>query len=458
MKKTFEESDAGFPHIIDKKGQAAYDTHNQLITEKIKTAKTLTECAGLLYEWLMFFRSGHIGIELLTNEIDVSKKNDTTGVYETVKIDISQFVEYLDTKEEAGYEGIWETLEGMYKIGIKKEGEKYIGFIIESSVDKQKSCVVKMKIEPYDDKLKTIFYVQDQSPVESGEPELIGKYYLQAGQFILKRLSPVFPKDTFDLLVERYFKSISFPFAYMEELNEKTLYLRIPSFKIEYKYVIDRMLDDYKEKIWKTDNLIIDLRNNGGGSSVSYSELIPLLYTDPIRATNVEYLSSKLNNRTYFEYSFAKRHRCGFYLGKDSRRQAKIIYIKLIRSKFGKFVTFSGKTFKMIRQDTIYEYPKNVGVIINEGCASATEGFLFVAKQSNKVKLFGVPTCGAFDVGAVNCVESPCKEFRLWYCMARNLCISEYSIDDIGMQPDYYLDENIPQYKWVEFVNEILNQ
>ena len=30
-------------------------------------------------------------------------------------------------------------------------------------------------------------------------------------------------------------------------------------------------------------------------------------------------------------------------------------------------------------------------------------------------------------------------------------------IDDIGMQPDYYLDETIPQYKWVELVNEVLN-
>jgi len=31
-------------------------------------------------------------------------------------------------------------------------------------------------------------------------------------------------------------------------------------------------------------------------------------------------------------------------------------------------------------------------------------------------------------------------------------------IDGIGIQPDYYLDKSIPQHKWVEFVNDVLNQ
>ena len=69
VKKTFEENDAGFQYIINKKGQAAYNIHNQLMLEKIRAAKTSAECTELLYEWLLFFRSGHIGIErMLTNE------------------------------------------------------------------------------------------------------------------------------------------------------------------------------------------------------------------------------------------------------------------------------------------------------------------------------------------------------------------------------------------------------
>ena len=460
VKKTIEVNDAGFQHIIDKKGQEAYNIHNQIITEKIKAAKTLTDCAELLSEWLMFFRSAHIGIELLTSEADLSTKNTDKKTIKTVKVDISQFNEYLYRKKIADYEGIWE-IPGdidkmeMKKMGIKKEGINYIGFIIESYNDK--SHKVKMKIEQYGDSVKNIFYIHGHTTIEIEKPELIGKNYLQIGQSIFKRMNSTFTPDKLDLLVEKYFKSISSPFAYMEELNATTLYLRIPSFGIEYKYIIDKVLVDNKEKIMNTDNLIIDLRDNGGGSAPSFKELIPLLYTNPFRATNEEYLSSKLNNRIFLEYSYGKKH-CGLYLGENSREWARAVYNKLARSRFGEFISFSDEPFHIIQIDTVFESPKNVGIIINKGCASATENFLFVAQQSDKVKLFGETTLGAFDTSTVTCVESPCMEFRLWYCMTRNMCISEYAIDDIGIHPDYYFDENIPQYEWVESVNEMLNQ
>lgn len=31
------------------------------------------------------------------------------------------------------------------------------------------------------------------------------------------------------------------------------------------------------------------------------------------------------------------------------------------------------------------------------------------------------------------------------------------AIDNIGVQPDYYIDEEIPEYKWIDFVSKILN-
>jgi C-terminal processing protease CtpA/Prc len=99
-----------------------------------------------------------------------------------------------------------------------------------------------------------------------------------------------------------------------------------------------------------------------------------------------------------------------------------------------------------------------VGIIIDNGCGSTTEQFLLAAKQSKKVKLFGVTTYGVLDISNMAFIESPCKEFELAYAMSRSLRIPEMTIDDIGLQPDFYIDKTIPQYKWVEFVNEILNQ
>jgi hypothetical protein len=46
-------------------------------------------------------------------------------------------------------------------------------------------------------------------------------------------------------------------------------------------------------------NLVIDVRNNGGGSDVTYSELIKFLYTGPIRIVGSNIWSSEDNIRKF---------------------------------------------------------------------------------------------------------------------------------------------------------------
>ena len=447
IKKTFEENDAGFQYILEKKGQTAYNIHNQLMLEKVKSAKTLTDCTKLLYEWLTFFRLGHIGIELIQTEQNFSQTANKSNVSEKREINIPQFEKYISTKQETDFEGIWET--GAYKIGIQKEGNNYTGFIIEADVDGwREQGQVKLKIKHEGDKLKSTFYMRDHSPVESEKIELIGNNYLQIGQQTLKRLNPIFHDEKY---VENYIKLISSQNPYLEELNSNTLYFRIPSFDLSYKPAIDKLIADNREKILKTKNLIIDVRNNGGGGDGSFAELTPFLYTNPIRVVAIEFLSTVLNNKAILELSmnadFSENERKGF----------KDIYDKF-QAKMGEYVNPFDDAIYVRNQDIVYEYPNNVGIIINERNGSTTEQFLYEAKQSKKVKLFGVTTSGALDMSNMNSVESPCKEFELWYCMSKSIRVPDMTIDDIGLQPDYYLDKTIPQYKWVEFVSDILNQ
>jgi len=447
MKKTFEENDAGFQYIINKKGQSAYNLHNKLMLEKIRNAKNSDECSRLLSEWLMFFRSGHIGIEHI---IDETSSSQTTAMYETWSGNIQKFEEYIKIKKEADFEGVWET--DPYKIGIKREGTNYIGFIIESGVDSWKPCMVKLKIEQDGNTLKSTFYMQNHLPVKNENTELLGKNYLLIGQWLLlKRLSPVFPE--YQPVIENYNKIMNASEPYLEELNATTLYLRIPSFRKELRFSIDSVIDANRNRILKTKNLIIDLRNNGGGSDEQWENLIPFLYTNPIRRMGTEFLSTKLNNQFWLNALTTPNK----YITESERERYENFYDSL-QSKVGEFVKLDDKDFFIATQNSVYEYPKNVGIIMNKNCASATEGFLFEAKQSKKVKLFGTSTSGMFDISNVITAESPDKEFRLYYGMSRNLGISDFSIDDIGFQPDFYIDKTIPQYKWVEFVNEILNE
>ncbi len=455
VKKTIEENDAGFQYVLQDKGQQAYADLNKRILDKVQNAKTLDECAPILYEWLRFFRIGHLSIQPINQQsqpqpqqADTQKPKKDFSNWETFSIKTEDFKKYLDKNRVSDYEGIWET--EPYKIGIKKEGDRYIGFIIESGADTWTKGQVKLKFSIAEDKMNSVFYMRDHSPEESDRGTIIGKNYLQIGSFSLSRIYPNIvdePKYT------QYLKSLGAKLPYLEQLNETTLYLRIPSFNNKYKKDIDSVLSVNKGKILSTKNLIVDLRNNGGGSDGSYSEIIPYLYTNSIRAIGVEYLSTKLNNKRMLDFINNPE-----YGASDKDKEwAKESYDKL-ESKLGQFVSLNDRVVSVEKKDTIYPFPQNVGIIINRGCGSTTEQFLLEAKQSKKVKLFGVTTYGALDMSNMYFVDSPCKEFQLGYALSRSMRIPDFTIDGKGIQPDYYLDRSIPQYDWINSVNMILNE
>jgi len=80
-----------------------------------------------------------------------------------------------------------------------------------------------------------------------------------------------------------------------------------------------------------------------------------------------------------------------------------------------------------------------------------------MAKQSKKVKLFGKTTHGMLDISNVNIINSPCNDFELYYGLSKSFRIPDFAIDDIGLQPDYFMDRTIPEYAWVDHVDKMLN-
>ena len=232
------------------------------------------------------------------------------------------------------------------------------------------------------------------------ELEIIDNAFIQSSFITLRK---DFPKTKTNELLTDYFKSINAKSPYLKRLNENILVLRIPSFLYTEKSKIDSILAANKEKFTQTKNLIIDLRNNGGGSDRSFKEIIPLIYTNPIRTIGVEYLSTPLNNRRMEEFTPNSEAE------KKWAQQA----LEKLNNNIGKFVNINDKKVSITKLDTIYDYPQNVGIIINEHNGSTTEQFLLAAKQSKKVKLFGVTTSGILDISNMYFVNSPDNDFKL---------------------------------------------
>lgn len=236
---------------------------------------------------------------------------------------------------------------------------------------------------------------------------------------------------------------------FFEKINENTAYLRIPDFEITEKNAIDSIVLANRATILSTENFIIDVRNNPGGSDASYGSLLPFLYTQPIRTVGTLFYSTDLNNQRMLELSQNPD------FDEESRQTFKKYYEKLAANK-GEYIDLFHAKVSVFKLDTVQPYPKNIGIIINENNGSTTEQFLLSAMQSKKVKLYGRTTKGMLDISNVNIVASPCGDLELYYGLSKSFRIPGFPVDDVGLQPDVFIDQSIDADNWINFVSDQL--
>jgi C-terminal processing protease CtpA/Prc len=210
--------------------------------------------------------------------------------------------------------------------------------------------------------------------------------------------------------------------------------LRIPSFNVELKAALDSLLAANHTRLISTPLLIIDIRGNGWGGDVSFSELIPLLYTNPIREVGTDVLASD-DNIGYFR---------GLLDRPELPPSVKATVADLVRradASRGRFVPFEDQ---VITRDSVYPEPRIVAILIDSGVASAAEQFLLQAKQSRKVVLFGSGnTAGIDDYANVRLVELPSRLRRAGIPTSRSRRLPGAPVDPYGIAPDVRVPENL---------------
>ncbi len=442
VSKEIENNSASFAdQVIKSKRTSDYKKHRKQIVKLSKEAKTEKECFGVIQYYLSFLRDAHQKLYLTNDYYTFKSFDDSITVKKFITKNVENFpIKNLDSKELLGN---WYYKDGTFAIQIQnnqQKGRKYIGVLQNTIRQKNQFWGNRgdLKIEFYENykkELYAIYWSFGQQPAA---------YKVEFADGVLKLgRSLVFYRNSSQ--IEKTNEVALVNSSFFEELSSKTNYLRINTFDFGNKKNIDTILSNNKEKLLSKDNLIIDIRNNGGGSDLSYYPLLPYImdkktFKSPIAATSI--WVSKDNFQDYYNER---------YLYDVTTKQDSInadIEIEELQKQIGKFEPYVKTTSEI---DSITTYPKKVYIIQNREVASSTEGFILTAQQSAKVKTFGENTGGFVSYGEWRKLEIP--KLSGWISMTQKKMIfyNDADFEMIGIKPDVELDSS-HENQWIELV------
>jgi hypothetical protein len=362
----------------------------------------------------------------------------------TCQKDLKMLNEYFSNNIPARYEGYWINDRSDYVIAIKQvndDPKKMVAYAIETRNNALPSGVICHEYEQIKNNHYQTNYITIRGNRIFIESDFRNDYLLTTGAYgKWKKLTqysyPALPSvPTFDYK------------ARGKLLDSNNFLITIPGNSDENTALVNEIVRQNRKLIASTPNLIIDIRNNMGGTIATYDSLLPFIYTKPIyQASGHGYYS-----KAYIENL---KNRLTEYV---SNKPQDLTTIKELQEEInrregakGKTVLNKGYIFKF---DSVMTMPKNVALIANYACQSAAEMMILDFKQSSKVTLFGEHTMGVVDYLSNFTVELPSKKYRLMIPASKRVIPNgQFKIDGVGIYPDVPISDSTND--WVNFVQK----
>jgi hypothetical protein len=418
---------AGYPDKIKT------DAFFQLI-KKVKHSSS-KDTFALLSEITSFFNDLH----LVLYDYNIKKKIDTTNC-KANKHKIEKYFENKTIKKDI-HEGYWMSEYNNCIIGLKKISNfplSYHAYVIET----------KTKITPGFIILKLVQQNKQHFTTDYIEEGLGYRIFLKS-KF----------KDSNTLLVNSYGKwrkiynyqkgmlGSRAAFNYKPSLkiiDDKNIVIKLPDFGgYNVKYT-DSIIEANLKAITNSTTLMIDIRNNMGGTINNYLPLLKFIYTKPIVHCGADQLCSE---DLIEDYEADIKH----FTGKGDT-----LKVNEYKKELDAIMQFKGK-FRYLPADTlasklpILDYPKNIALLVNNNCLSAAELMILDFQQSDKVKVFGETTGGAVDYLDALVMDLPSEKYTLFIATSKRVFLSENDkYDNKGIKPDIEIPDNIDD--WIDFV------
>lgn len=437
---------AGYDDKVSSKNRKQFEQFTSTHTQLIRNAKKQSYSYLLIQRWLRFFKDEHLSMSV---RFDTANGKLAKTIAEAEKFPLEKIsVDQLEKTSSSSIEGIYYTSDSSYKVAVVKSDDgfrKFAGIILSAKAPEWKPGTVKFELIPASDKgrFDVIWYNRYHYPLfgelDFGKENTFHKEGWYKSNFkketaVSKPYVPLFEEE----------KQHN---AFFKQLDDSTSYLRIRSFDAGFIQQIDSVVIANTVLLEKLPYMIIDVRNNGGGADISYRPLKRFMYTDPVRSIGVDLLATPYNIAITLELINSISG-----MPDAEKKEYSDLMEKARNSNQRMFDFFPDTT----ETSSPIPYPKKIGVVINEYCGSTTEQFLFEARQSRKVTLFGKHTIGVLDYANVR-DKSFCDGFTLHYPTTRSRRIDMgLAIDNIGILPDVPLD--FDKEGWLKQVQQALSK
>ena len=446
LNRLITKMESDYPGFEEKtKDKVLYASFKQQLQQQAEKTEQKS-CFEILKKYTSFFRDGHICIHPATTIND--KGNATT---EVLKIDTDKFLKKKYSAHQS-LEGVWgnkfEWTGGVgYELGVVKTGNhEYTGFVIKSTSDFWKPKEVKFKLFA-DGKYE--FYFFDKT-------KKTGTYEIVDNQIIyFKDIKSSFTKITpIPTLSEKEVNAkigALYGFSF-KKLTDKTSIITMPSFDYPFVDIIKTMISDNQNLLENSENLIVDIRGNSGGTDNSYRNLMPYIMTNASRTLGVEYLVTPTLVNGLKGYVEANKNSTD----KERQEELKMVqrWLGLFENKMGKYVNVGDEKASYEEFGVASKSPKNIVVLTDKRVGSSAENFVMKTKQSKKVKVLGTVTSGGLDYASARMFDFGCPEYKLQLPTWRSMRLPDFPVDNIGLQPDIYMDRFVED--WVQYAVDYL--
>lgn len=217
------------------------------------------------------------------------------------------------------------------------------------------------------------------------------------------------------------------------QATSKTYLIRLPEFdeEIVSSEWLGNAINGFNSS--KCENLIIDVRSNGGGDERIWHQLLPLFYDHPGTTKSVEFRMSDSN------IEFLRQ-------AADEFPEARMILDKYNNTKEPYILLTDKEDIEIEVQEYTGKKPHKIAFIIDANNGSATEELLIQAKAiSDRTSIYGKEnTGGCLDCSSVRETILPYSGYPVFIPTARSCRLPDNGIDKTGIAPDVTIPINYP--------------